>query len=86
MEITKGQEHAILMALDYYNRKDYDREKSYIVCEAGNNIQKDGDYYFIGEFIVHIYRKGKFRLKCYFENHGGKEAYTIEHTKIKKLA
>ena len=54
MEITKGQDAAIILALDNYNK-----EKSSILFEGGNTTFEDGKAYFIGSFIAHIYRKGK---------------------------
>lgn len=78
MEITNGQDHAITLALDYYKR-----DKSSIIFEAGNSIKENGEHYFIGSFIAHIYRKGKFRFDCKFETWGnGQKIYSVEHKKI----
>ena len=79
MEITDGQDYAITLSMDNYNR-----EKSSIIFEAGNtNKDEDGRPYFDGDFIAHIYRKGKFRFTCYFETWGdGSKHYTVERKKL----
>jgi hypothetical protein len=52
LKITNGQHNVILKAFP-----DYDREKSYIIVEGGND---NGDTY-TGSFLVKIYKKNSNR-------------------------
>lgn len=53
MQILSGQHALITKHLGAYNR-----EKSSIICEAGNNV--NGTWR--GDFLAHIYRRGYFRF------------------------
>ena len=49
----------------------YNREKSYIVCECAGTIHHKGKDRFDGTFVVHIYRKGDFHFRCGVDYDGG---------------
>lgn len=78
MEITDGQDYAITLSMGNYNR-----EKSSIIFEAGStNKDKNGIAYFNGDFIAHIYRKGKFRFSCYEAWSDEIRHYHVERRKL----
>ncbi|MBP5457587.1 MAG: hypothetical protein J6Y37_13940 [Paludibacteraceae bacterium] len=77
MKITDGQDRAILLALDGYNR-----EKSNVTAESGTEIMINGRLSYVGVFHAHIYRKGNYRFECEREVWGdGTEHYCVEHKK-----
>lgn len=75
MHITDGQDYAITLSMGKY-----DRDKSNIIFEGGNETKDgNGNACYIGSFIVHIYRKGKYRFDCEFI---GEREYSVEKRKI----
>ena len=84
MRITDSQDAVIALALNEQGKKPYNREKSSIIFEAGSTqIAEDGREWFIGSFIAHIYRKGKFRFDTRFEKWGNMEqVVSVLHRKI----
>lgn len=77
MRITDGQDRAILLAFDEYNRA-----KSLVTSESGTEIMIDGRLSFVGVFHARIYRKGNFCFECGKEVWGdGSEHYCVEHKK-----
>jgi hypothetical protein len=80
MDITPEQDYAIAFALGTFN---YHKEKSEILFEAGRNVtDKSGREVFVGAFIVHLYRRGKFRFECKLEDILGKQFYSVDKEKI----
>lgn len=78
MHITDGQDEAIRLSLD-----NYDRERSDIIAEGGSDTEWDGKKYYIGSFVAHVWRKGRYRFDCRFETWGnGERVYSVDMKKV----
>ena len=74
MHITPSQDAVIALHFNEQGKKPYNREKSWIICEAGGPQMDDaGRNWFIGTFWAHIYRKGDYHFETKFERWGNGE-------------
>ena len=89
IHITDGQDAAISLALNEQGKRNYNREKSYIICESGTTItRKYGGDWFVGTFHAHIWHRGDYRFETIFKivngYDGEKEWCEVKHWKERK--
>lgn len=83
MHITASQDAVISLAIGGRGRKPYNREKSWIVSEAGGpQMAENGREWFIGSFIAHLWHRGTYRFDTKFERIGNAQYVSCEHKKI----
>lgn len=84
MHITASQDAIISLALGRRDRKPYNREKSWIVAEAGGpQMAENGREWFIGSFIAHLWHRGTYRFDTKFERIGNHQYVSCDHKKVK---